>query len=123
MRYLRLGVMFVVAIGSGCRKDPTSVYCPANLLPAFAVMVNDSLTGTLVPNAVVKAVGPYSDSVAVGSNLNLYPVSLGGLPGTYLLSVTAAGYSPWSQSETVMPTNSCGQPETARVSVRLRPTP
>ena len=122
MKYLRTIAMFVAVIGSACKKSPTAVYCQAELLPALMVTVRDSVTGALVSNVSLKTVGPYSDSAAVSSNLDLYPVSLAGPPGTYLLTVRAVGYSTWAQSETVPPIDSCALPQTLLVSVRLQPT-
>jgi hypothetical protein len=118
MKYFCAIATIVAVIGSGCTRNPTAIYCPAELLSALQVTVNDSLTGALVPNAVLKAVGPHSDSVVVGSSASSYPVGLAVSPGAYQLTVSAAGYAPWAQAETVTPGNLCGQP--LRISVRLR---
>ena len=124
MKYLGTVAMLLTVIGSGCKKNPTATSCAAIGWRSLSVTAKDSVTGTLMANAVLRAVGTYSDSVAVGSNLNLYPVSLAGAAGTYLVTVQAPGYSAWTHSETVTSSDPiCGRPDPLFVTALLQRTP
>jgi hypothetical protein len=70
----------------------------------------DSVSGALVPNAVIVASGPppdssaffqIPDSASIGANVSAYPVLLGTSLGTYVLTIRAAGYHTWIGSEDV----------------------
>ena len=89
---------------------------------ALQVTARDSVTGALVANAVLRAVGQGSDSasVSIGSNVNLYPVNLASYGDTYAVSVQAPGYSPWSR--TVVVTGGC-VPKGVTVTALMQKSP
>lgn len=70
---------------------------------ALELTAQDSVTGALTTNALIRAVGQGADSasVSIGSDVNRYPVNLAGTGGTYAVTVQAPGYVTWSRSVVV----------------------
>lgn len=82
-------------VGPGCTS--TVAYL------ALELTAQDSITGALTLNALIRAVGqgPDSASVSIGSDVNRYPVNLAGHVGTYAVTVQSPGYVTWSRSVVV----------------------
>lgn len=99
-------LVVVIAVASliafGCQKSATEV-CTDQVTLSLSMTVKDSVSGALVPNAVLLAtMGAIKDSVVIGSNVEAYPVALAwGAPGTYDVSVRSPGYATWTSTATV----------------------
>ncbi len=126
MKFPRVPVLVFALIASACAREPTAlVVCPLVAIDALQVTARDSVSGALLPNVFLKAVGPFqTDSISVGSNLMNYPVVLGSAGGAYAVSVEAAGYSTWARTETVtLADPQCGVPNILKVTVLMQRSP
>jgi hypothetical protein len=124
MKSRQLTLLVLAVSASACMSPPTAV-CAAVAYSAIRVTAKDSVSGALLPNASLKAVGPYqTDSLNVGSNLGYYPVTLGWTAGTYAVSVQAPGYSEWARTETVTLSDpKCGVPNLVSVVALMQRSP
>ena len=106
LRLLSAGAGMALAI-SGCK--PVTEACAAYTSPALVVTARDSVSGALIPNAIISAsMGTLTDSAVVGPAPE-YPVLLASSAGTYEVSVRAPGYTTWTSTQTVAYTNqACG---------------
>ena len=89
-------------IAAGCQKPLPAELCSTSRTLPLAVSVRDSVSGALLPNAVLYAsMGTRTDTVAIGSNVEAYPVSLAWAAGTYGVVAQAPGYIAWTSTQTV----------------------
>lgn len=112
MRHLRASclVAVVACVAAVACEKPT--VCDLSARPALAVTAVDSISRALVPNAVIIASASAADSASIvpdsasiGANVGAYPVPLGWVLGTYVLTVRAAGYETWTRSVVVTSTS------------------
>jgi hypothetical protein len=126
MRVARQMALLLMFVGASC-KGTTSTAADGCLVAyqSLFVTATDSVSGALVPNALLKAVGPVTDSIAIGSNTNLYPVPLAPVAGTYVVTIQATGYSTWTRSETVTSSDptECHRPDGLSVTAQLHKLP
>jgi hypothetical protein len=126
LRVLSAGVTTVALIVSGCQKSATEV-CTDQASISLFVTVRDSLSGALVPNASLRAsMGAIRDSLAIGSNVGAYPVSLdwSGGAGTFDVAVNAPGYMAWTTSATVLVSDArCGRLAPLSITALLQKSP
>ena len=125
MKCLALAVASLAFCGLACGKGITAT-CSTVEYHTLFVTAKDSISGALVPNAVLKATGPFSDSVSIGPNVSAYPVSLAGAAGVYTVTVQATGYSTWTKTVTVTLSgqSDCGgQPNIVSITALLEKTP
>ena len=103
VKVFRMAALATLLMAAGCGNFFGS-RCGAVAYLALLVTARDSLTGVLVPNAVlgVEGQGP---GVSIGSNVNLYPVNLADHAGTYTVFVQVPGYLSWTK--TVIVTGGC----------------
>jgi hypothetical protein len=125
MKSLQITLVIVAVAASACKHEPTALAtCPLVEYDALRVTARDSASGALLPNASLKAVGVYTDSINVGSNLLIYPVTLGATAGVYTVSVQAPGYSAWTRTETVTLSDpACGIPNILSVTAMMQRSP
>jgi hypothetical protein len=125
MKSLPLALVMVALSASACKREPTAlVVCPLVAYDALSVTARDSVSGALLPNAFLKALGTYTDSINVGSNLSNYPVALGAVAGMYAVSVQAPGYATWTRMETVTLSDpECGIPNQLSVTALMQRSP
>jgi hypothetical protein len=101
-----LALVGAVAVSS-CQSITGTTCNDTVAYQALEMTAKDSVTGVLVVNAVLKAIGQGADSatVSIGSDVSKYPVNLAGVGGTYAVSIVAPGYLTWSR--TVVVTGGC----------------
>jgi hypothetical protein len=125
MRRLLIAVFLLAPVASACdRSAPVAVSCLVMYQTLF-VTARDSVSGALVPNAVLTATGPRTYSASVGSDVSVYPVVVAFVEGTFFVTVQAAGYNTWSKSVTVPSSDlsDCRPPNSVSVTALLQPTP
>jgi uncharacterized protein CbrC (UPF0167 family) len=113
----------VALAAPSCQKSVTGV-CTTNLTRSLAVTVRDSVSGAVLPSAVIRAsMGTRTDSAVVGS-VAAYPVSLAWDAGTYEVTVQAPGYTTWTSTQTVTYSNrACGHLAPLAVTALMQRTP
>lgn len=111
MRHARASsvVAVVACVALAACERPTGLCDLSRPLAVLEVTAVDSVSGALVPNAVITATGPapdsalivVPDSASIGTNVAAYPVRLGSSVGNYVVTVHAVGYRVWTQAEAV----------------------
>jgi hypothetical protein len=105
----------------------TDVECTAVGNFSVIVTVSNAQTGERPETAlmIILSDGQVADTASYPASVG-NPFELGvGLErtGTFSVSVTAAGYAPWTKDNVVVPRNSCGGAVTQRFDARLEPLP
>jgi hypothetical protein len=119
MRNQAVTVGFLLAVCLGCSGDDCdSIGMPEP--PAIRVQAWDAVTGSPITGArgFIQSTGVRQDFEE--SSDNEYWAY--GSPGTYIVVLTADGYSIWSQDEVVVKSGTCGYPVTVALRADLQPT-
>jgi len=109
---------FLLAVCLGCSGDDCdSIGMPVP--PAVRIQAWNAVTGSPVTGArgFIQSAGVRQDFLE--SSGNVY--SAYGSPGTYIVVLTADGYSIWSQDEVVVESGICGYPVTVGLRADLQP--
>lgn len=97
-------------LGAGCSAvDPTGVTaCTQEARAGITVDVRDSVTNALVgPGSIVTArEGAFTETATGISGAGPYPLVFE-RAGTYTVSVTQAGYQPWTKAGVVVTKDGC----------------
>jgi len=114
-------VLLILAASAviACNR-PTETVCPANLPPAMLLTVVDSVSG--LPPTAPSTIAATSQGVPVPiepTDDNKYTIGFG-RSGTFSVSAKTPGYTDWSASGIVVPSNSCGMPITVNLVARLQ---
>lgn len=109
---------------TGCDDSPVNVNCPAVVVPAVVVEVQNVVTGAPeAKNADGRLIdGRYNDSMRAASvNSEGVPTALEGghgRAGTYTVLIEKQGFESWSRSRIQVPEGQCG-PDTERLTAEL----
>ena len=118
MRHSPMTTGLLLALCLGCSGDDSdSIGMP--VAPAIRVQARSDVTGSPVTDA--------RGFIQSGGNREDFNESSGneywahGSPGTYIVVVTADGYSVWSQEDVVVRAGACDYPVTVALRADLQP--
>jgi hypothetical protein len=116
-------MLFAVVACSGS----TSPVCTQEIRPGLAVYVENSITGVGIASgaSLVAQEGAYKDSVAAPDgrpDIDASPLlAAAERAGTYQVTVTKTGYTPWTQSNVRVTANVC-HVNTVTLTALLQPS-
>lgn len=125
VRLIRAGLAGALLVVGACNPFDSTV-CTTIAVAAVRVTIRDAAAKRPLPvaSSVVLVDGGYRDSVSVSPSNGGTPVVVGlgfGRPGTYSITVRAAGYSDWFRSGIVVSGDRCGHPNTVEFAADLQP--
>ena len=116
----------MVAFGAACSNPFDKGVCTLEFRYGLVVYVQDSVTGAAAASGatLLAREAGFEDSFtnpAGGSDADARPLlSAGERAGTYQLTVTKAGYAPWTRNNVTVTENACHVNQT-ELTARLQP--
>jgi hypothetical protein len=107
-RMLSVGSVVLIAACSAARQSVAPTICTAVAIPAIELTVRDAVTGSGVARAAEVVAQQSSTSgvlvgVDTGYAVDSSTMVIGAMPGVYDLSLTNAGYVPWTRKGVTAP--------------------